>query len=96
MPVLDIDGEVIGDTTEIIAALERRNPDPPLYPDTAIERKAALELEEHFDEELGPGLRSAIFHAILPDRQVTVGLGTQGLAARHRVVDMRSFPCYAR
>jgi glutathione S-transferase len=91
-PVLDIDGEVIGDTTEIIAALERRNPDPPLYPDTEIERKAALDLEEHFDEQLGPGIRSAVFHAILPHRRVTVALGTQGLGARHRVLDNAFYP----
>jgi glutathione S-transferase len=91
-PVLVIGEEVIGDSTEIVAALEKRNPDPPLYPDTEIERKAALELEEHFDEELGPGLRSAIFHAILPNRRVTIGLGTQGLRPVHRIVNNSLYP----
>ena len=31
-PVLTLDGESIGDSTAIIAALERRFPEPPLYP----------------------------------------------------------------
>ena len=95
-PVLVIDGEVIGDTTEIIAALERRNPDPPLYPDTEIDRKAALDLEQHFDEQLGPGIRSAIFHAILPDRRVTVSLGTQGLGPTPRIVNNALYPLLRR
>lgn len=95
-PVLVIDDEVIGDTTEIVARLEKRNPDPPLYPDTETERKAALDLEEHFDIELGPGLRSAIFHAILPDRRVTVALTTQGLAPVHRIVFNATYPMVRR
>lgn len=95
-PVLEIDGEVIGDTTEIVAKLEQRNPDPPLYPGTEAERKAALDLEEHFDEQLGPGLRSAIFHAILPDRRLTVSLTTQGLAARYRIMFNAIYPLVRR
>jgi glutathione S-transferase len=95
-PVLVMDGEVIGDTTEIVAALERRNPDPPLYPETETERQAALQLEEHFDEELGPGLRSAVFAAILPHRRVTVTALTQGLGAAHRIVDNAAYPLVSR
>src|SRR2546429_465455 len=32
LPVLDLGGERIGDSTAIIAALEQRQPEPPLYP----------------------------------------------------------------
>src|SRR5919108_2769536 len=49
MPVLAIDGRAIGDSTEIIAELERRTPEPPLYPADPAERPPALELEEPFD-----------------------------------------------
>ncbi len=83
-PVLHVDGQAIGDTTEIVAHLEKRNPDPPLYPDTEIDRKAALDLEEQFDEQLGPGIRSAVFHALLPDRRTALSLTTQGLPGRER------------
>src|SRR5919202_4633954 len=53
-PVLVLDGRAIGDSTDIIEALERRQPEPPLYPRDGAERRRALELEELFDEELGP------------------------------------------
>lgn len=62
-PVLRLDGRAIGDSTAIIAALEQRWPDPPLYPADPAERARALELEEWFDEQLAPALRRVVwFH----------------------------------
>jgi glutathione S-transferase len=66
-PVLTIDGERIGDSTRIIEALERRYPEPPLYPAGEDERRRALELEEFFDEELGPHIRRAVFAEVTRD-----------------------------
>jgi glutathione S-transferase len=66
-PVLQVDGEAIGDSTAIIAELERRRPDPPLYPEDPNERRRALELEEYFDEELGPPIRLVGWHEITSD-----------------------------
>jgi len=63
-PVLEIDGRRIGDSTEIIAALEERFPDRPLYPTDPEQRRRALELEDFFDEELGPHLRLLAFHEL--------------------------------
>jgi glutathione S-transferase len=51
--VLSIDGRRIGDSTAIIAALEERNPEPPLYPADVAQRRRALELEEFFDDLVG-------------------------------------------
>ena len=53
-PVLTIDRQSIGDSTRIIAAIEDQWPEPPLYPEDRAQRRRALELEEFFDEELGP------------------------------------------
>ena len=64
-PVLQIDGRAIGDTTRIIATLEQRFPDPPLYPSDPGERRRALELEEFFDENLGHDLRRVVFWELL-------------------------------
>lgn len=61
-PVLSIDGKRIGDSTAIIAALEERFPEPPLYPAAIVERRHALELEEFFDEELGPYIRQLAWY----------------------------------
>jgi glutathione S-transferase len=66
-PILVVDGEAIGDSTQIIAELERRRPDPPLYPDDPVERRRALDLEDHFDEELGPHIRLLGWHEIARD-----------------------------
>jgi len=63
-PVLRLDGDRLGDSSAIIAALERHYPDPPLYPADAAERARALALEEWFDEELGPHIRLLAWHAI--------------------------------
>jgi glutathione S-transferase len=63
MPVLRLDGRTIGDSTRIVAALEERFPDPPLYPADPAQRARALALEDFFDEQLGPYLRRlAWFH----------------------------------
>jgi glutathione S-transferase len=69
-PLLQLDGAVIGDSTAIIAALEHRFPDPPLYPEDPDERRRALELEEFFDEELGPHSRLLAFHEATKDPAV--------------------------
>ena len=62
MPVLRLDGgRAIGDSTRIIAALEERWPEPPLYPADPDERRTALALEDHFDETLGPEVRRVGF-----------------------------------
>jgi glutathione S-transferase len=68
-PVLSIDGERIGDSTAIIAALEERYPDPPLYPTDITSRHRALDLEEYFDEELGPPIRQLAWYELGSDRE---------------------------
>lgn len=62
LPVLRVDGETIADSTRIIAALEERWPEPPLYPTDPGDRQRALALEDFFDEELGHYLRRFLMH----------------------------------
>jgi glutathione S-transferase len=66
-PVLEIDGRAVGDSSEIIAALEERYPERPLYPADPEQRRRALELEDFFDEELGPHVRLLAFHELSKD-----------------------------
>jgi len=66
-PILRLDGRNIGDSSAIIAALEERFPEPPLYPEGPQERRRALELEDWFDEELGPHIRLLVFHEALKE-----------------------------
>ena len=65
LPVIDIDGKRIGDSSRIIEELERRWPDPPLYPADPAERSRALEIEEFFDEQCGHELRRVMFDPFL-------------------------------
>ncbi|HET9197804.1 MAG TPA: glutathione S-transferase family protein [Solirubrobacterales bacterium] len=67
LPVLTLEGRNIGDSTEIIAALEAAYPEPPLYPIDAEERARAIELEEWFDENLGPHARLLPFYELIQE-----------------------------
>jgi glutathione S-transferase len=64
LPLLRMDGRTIADSTAILAAIEERYPDPPLYPADPEQRRRALELEDFFDEELGPHARLLPFHEL--------------------------------
>jgi glutathione S-transferase len=87
LPVIELDGRRIGDSTAIIAALEQHTPEPPLYPADAAQRARALDLEEWFDEELAPPLRSLMWHHTLPDTDATVAaLFTRPAPARERLL----------
>src|SRR5919202_6681449 len=50
VPVLEMDGRAIGDSTKIVEAIELRWPAPPLYPADPEQRRRALDLEDYFDE----------------------------------------------
>ena len=69
-PILELDGRRIADSTAIIAALEQLRPEPPLYPADPEERRRALELEEFFDEELGPYARRLPFYEARRDPEL--------------------------
>lgn len=68
MPILIIDGRTVGDSEEIVEVLEKRNPEPALYPDDVAERGRALELERFLDTELGPHVRRIYLFHMLAER----------------------------
>jgi glutathione S-transferase len=92
VPVLVLDGGAIADSTRIIAALEEAYPDPPLYPHDPAARARALELEEFFDEELGPHIRRALFYDILPHTDYAAALMTTEFAPATRSIYRALFP----
>jgi glutathione S-transferase len=67
IPVLEIDGERVAESSAIIARLEEEFPDPPLYPEDPDERRRALQIERFFDEEVGHTLRRVLFTEIVRD-----------------------------
>ena len=73
-PILTLNGRNIGDSSAIVAALEERDPEPPLYPSDPEQRRRALELEDFFDEELGPHVRQLAWYELGNDRESFIAL----------------------
>jgi glutathione S-transferase len=92
LPVLELNGKAIGDSTEIIAELERIQPTPALYPADPALRQRALELEDHFDEELGPYARRLAVHHALKDKRLLFGMFVPDMPAIRRTVAGAMFP----
>jgi glutathione S-transferase len=90
--VLDLDGERIVDSTRIIAALEGRFPERPLYPADPDERRRALELEDHFDEHAGHDMRRVGFWEQRDEMDHEIALLTTDQPAAARVVLRGIFP----
>jgi len=100
LPILFLDGRAIGDSTHIIAALEERHPEPPLYPADTAARQRALALEDELDEKLGPALRASLVTPLFrqdPDvalRMLTTGMPDAAYRRLSRLV--RIFPAFYR
>ncbi len=85
MPILDIDGRRIGESAEIIEALEERAPEPTLHPEDPEHLRRATELEASLDEGLGPDVRRIFVFYMLseaPDALRDVWTIPAGNAAR--------------
>jgi glutathione S-transferase len=90
-PVLLLGKVAIGDSSRIIEALENGWPDPPLYPSDPDDRRRALELEEFFDEELGPYTRRLMIHHLLPDGGLVLDVFTPALGKARRMIARASW-----
>ena len=73
LPILHLDGQAIADSTRIIEALERLQPEPALYPRDEAARRRALALEDFFDEEVGHAVRTAIVGPLFAHDPVSAG-----------------------
>src|SRR3954452_2991918 len=80
-PVLELEGDGIGDSSAILQAIEARWPQPPLIPANSLQRRRALRLEEWFDEQLGAHIRRAVYWELLPHPELVVPLFTDGASA---------------
>lgn len=66
-PVLCIDGVAFAGSSRILAEIERRWPEPALYPEDPRLCASAIEIERRFDEDFTPRCRRALLDAMLTD-----------------------------
>jgi glutathione S-transferase len=78
-PVLELDGRTIADSTAVLAALEEAFPEPALYPADRAQRARALELEDFFDEELGPYLRVLPFYELMQEPETFAQVASEAV-----------------
>lgn len=92
LPALDLEGRRIGDSREIIAALERIRPDPPLYPADPLLRRRALELEDLLTEHTGHEVRRTLFWALRGQRDYLLDFLAYGQPGAKRALLRMTFP----
>jgi glutathione S-transferase len=92
LPVLLLNGDAIGDSTAIVATVERRWPAPALYPADPAERSRALEVEDFFDEQLGPYVRLLMLRYLLPNPKLMMGTFAPGVRGPRALVARATFP----
>jgi glutathione S-transferase len=73
-PILVTDEGILNDSTDIAKWADRHAPKAHLYGKTEAERKEVEQLEDHFDEELGPHTRRWFYFHALPKRDLVVRL----------------------
>ena len=90
-PALRDHGEVVPGSTAILEHLERRYPEPALFPADASDRERALAIVKRWDEEVGPAVRLAKFFEVM-DAAYAVGTFCQGQSALARGLYRAAFP----
>ncbi|HYC00885.1 MAG TPA: glutathione S-transferase family protein [Candidatus Limnocylindrales bacterium] len=91
-PVLKVGGKTLAGSAAIVAELERRFPERPLYPADAAARAEALALERRFDEELGPASRRMVYDGMLSTPQYIATMFSQGRPALQRALYLGAMP----
>jgi glutathione S-transferase len=87
LPVMDIDGRRVADSTAILEALEERYPTPALFPADGSDYARALAFEDFFDERLAPYMRSFMWHYALRDTDAVIAaLFSTPAPARERLL----------
>ena len=92
VPVLEVDGERLLGSAHIIAELERRRPEPPLYPAAEADQQRALAIQAWFDDQVAPALRRLFWSAYIDETGACCRMATQGASRPARVAFRALFP----
>jgi glutathione S-transferase len=92
VPVLRDGDALVAGSAAILEYLEARHPESALYPSDPSARARAIEVQRYFDDEVGPGIRLAMFHDLLVDPSYFVRLFTWDQPAVKRIAYRGLFP----
>lgn len=92
VPVMRIDGRVVAGSAAILGEIEELFPTPPLYPAGDGERRAALDLQAEFDDDLGPEVRLVFFDATLDAGLYAPSMFAVNASGLRRAAYLASFP----
>jgi glutathione S-transferase len=91
-PVLVTSGRVVAGSAQILDELERAHPAPALYPEDPALREHALSLQRHFDDEVGPAVRTAVFSMLILEPDYLCAIFTRTQSRAKRVLYRAAFP----
>ncbi len=91
-PVLQTPDCIISGSAEIIDHLETAHPAPPLYPESAEAKTAALALQSQFDTELGPAARTVVFSNLVEEGSYLCAMFARKAAAPKRWLYRATYP----
>jgi glutathione S-transferase len=86
VPVLILDGKPLPGSSQILAEIERRRPDPPLYPADPALRERARVIEAYFDDEVAPALRRLFWATYLVHPAECARMATDGFGGGTRAI----------
>ena len=92
VPVVRFGDQIVSGSARIIDELERRVPEPALYPTDAEERSRALEIQRRFDDTVGPLVRRGLFAALLQTPGYLCWLFARERSLAKRALYRASFP----
>lgn len=92
VPILEHEGRIVQDSTEILSYLDDRFPERSLVANSDSIRRQALEVEEYLDEDLGFHLRRFLYATLLGHRRQVTAFFLQGRSPAWRPLFAAMFP----
>ena len=92
LPVLVLDGTPLAGSSRILEEIERRRPEPPLFPRDPGGRERARTIEKFFDDEVAPDLRRLFWSAYLERPADCARMATDGFSSATLVAWRAFFP----
>lgn len=92
LPIIRLGDEVIAGSNHVLLELERRWPEPRLFPQDPVQLQRALDIQAYFDEQVAPELRRLFWSTYINDSAQCARMATDGASAATRAIWQWAFP----